>query len=88
MAAGMAPLAHLAIYKVCFGEDCAESNILAALDAAIEEGVDVLSLSLGEEAVPFFQDSIAIGGFAAMKNGIFVSCSDGNSGPFQHHIIK
>ncbi|PPS06313.1 hypothetical protein GOBAR_AA14334 [Gossypium barbadense] len=81
MAAGMAPLAHLAIYKVCFGEDCAESNILAALDAAIEEGVDVLSLSLGEEAVPFFQDSIAIGGFAAMKNGIFVSCSAGNSGP-------
>ncbi|KAG4135091.1 hypothetical protein ERO13_D08G194950v2 [Gossypium hirsutum] len=72
MAAGMAPLAHLAIYKVCFGEDCAESNILAALDAAIEEGVDVLSLSLGE-GVPFFQDSIAIGGFAAMKNGIFVT---------------
>ncbi|KAE8717209.1 subtilisin-like protease SDD1-like [Hibiscus syriacus] len=36
-AVGMAPLAHLAIYKVCFGADCAESN---ELDAAIEEGVD------------------------------------------------
>ncbi|GLU05719.1 hypothetical protein SLE2022_228010 [Rubroshorea leprosula] len=48
-AVGMAPLAHLAIYKVCFGEDCEESNILAGLDAAVEDGVDVLSLSLGTD---------------------------------------
>ncbi|XWS49850.1 hypothetical protein CRYUN_Cryun12cG0038500 [Craigia yunnanensis] len=47
-AVGMATLAHLAIYKVCFGEDCGDSNILAALDAAIEDGVDVLSLSIGD----------------------------------------
>ncbi|XVE64948.1 hypothetical protein DITRI_Ditri07aG0142500 [Diplodiscus trichospermus] len=81
-AVGMAPLAHLAIYKVCFGEDCGDSNILAALDAAIEDGVDVLSISIGDDAGPFFQDNIAVAGFAAIKNGIFVSCSAGNSGPF------
>ncbi|KAK6251214.1 hypothetical protein SCA6_005219 [Theobroma cacao] len=80
-AVGMATLAHLAIYKVCFGEDCGDSNILAALDAAIEDDVDVLSLSLGVDAVPFFQDNIAIGAFAAMKNGTFVGCPAGNSGP-------
>ncbi|XVF13247.1 hypothetical protein REPUB_Repub08aG0192100 [Reevesia pubescens] len=69
-AVGMAPLAHLAIYKVCFGEDCGDSNILAALDAAIEDGVDVLSLSIGGDTVPFFQDNIAVAGFAAMRNGV------------------
>ncbi|XP_021901702.1 subtilisin-like protease SBT1.2 [Carica papaya] len=80
-AVGMAPYAHLAIYKVCFGDDCAESNILAAMDAAIDDGVDVLSLSLGDESVPFFRDSIAIGSFAAIQKGVFVSCAAGNSGP-------
>ncbi|PON64071.1 Peptidase S8, subtilisin-related [Trema orientale] len=81
-AAGMAPYAHLAIYKVCFGEDCPDSDILAALDAAVEDGVDVLSLSLGAESTSFFNDSIAVGSFAAIQKGIFVSCSAGNSGPF------
>ncbi|KAJ9173504.1 hypothetical protein P3X46_016627 [Hevea brasiliensis] len=84
-AVGMAPYAHLAIYKVCFGDpndDCPESDILAGLDTAVQDGVDVLSLSLGDVSVPFFQDNIAIGSFAAVQKGIFVSCAAGNSGPF------
>jgi subtilisin family serine protease len=84
-AVGIAPHAHLAIYKVCFGDpgdDCPESDILAGLDAAVQDGVDVLSLSLGEDSVPLFNDTIAIGSFAAIQKGIFVSCSAGNSGPF------
>ncbi|RVX15399.1 Subtilisin-like protease SBT1.4 [Vitis vinifera] len=81
-AVGMAPYAHLAIYKVCFGPDCPESDVIAGLDAAVEDGVDVISISLGDPAVPFFQDNIAVGSFAAMQKGIFVSCSAGNSGPF------
>ncbi|EEF51056.1 subtilisin-like protease 4 [Ricinus communis] len=83
-AVGMAPFAHLAIYKVCFGDpndDCPESDVLAGLDAAVDDGVDVLSLSLGDVSMPFFQDNIAIGSFAAIQKGIFVSCSAGNSGP-------
>ncbi|CAN1243596.1 Subtilisin-like protease [Linum perenne] len=51
-AAGIAPAAHLAIYKVCFPDDdvdCAESDILAGLDAAIRDGVDVLSISMGND---------------------------------------
>ncbi|KAK6251213.1 hypothetical protein SCA6_005218 [Theobroma cacao] len=79
-AVGMAPLAHLAMYKVC-GEGCSESAILAAMDAAVEDGVDVLSLSLGGGSVPFFEDSIAVGAFTAIQKGIFVSCSAGNEGP-------
>ncbi|XP_057811854.1 subtilisin-like protease 4 [Salvia miltiorrhiza] len=87
-AVGIAPLAHLAIYKVCFGPDCPESDILAGLDAAIEDGVDVLSISLGEDSMPFFNDNIAIGSFAAVQKGIFVSCAGGNSGPTEQTITN
>ncbi|CAJ1943532.1 unnamed protein product [Sphenostylis stenocarpa] len=88
-AAGIAPHAHLAIYRVCFGEDCPESDILAALDAAVDDGVDVISISLGlSEPPPFFNDSTAIGTFAVMQKGIFVSCAAGNSGPVHGSLVN
>ncbi|WVZ11836.1 hypothetical protein V8G54_016366 [Vigna mungo] len=88
-AAGIAPHAHLAMYKVCLGKDCPEDTVLTALDAAVEDGVDVISISLGlNEAPPFFDDSIAIAGFAAMQKGIFVSCAAGNSGPFPGSLVN
>ncbi|KAL4565592.1 hypothetical protein LXL04_029694 [Taraxacum kok-saghyz] len=80
-AVGMAPLAHVAMYKVCTLEDCTESAILAGMDAAVEDGVDVLSLSLGGESLPFYEDGIALGAFTAIQKGIFVACSAANSGP-------
>ncbi|KDP25559.1 hypothetical protein JCGZ_20715 [Jatropha curcas] len=80
-AVGIAPLAHLAMYKVCAGFGCPETAVLAAMDTAIDDGVDVLSLSLGGASLPFFHDVIAIGAYGAIRKGIFVSCSAGNSGP-------
>jgi subtilisin family serine protease len=80
-ATGMAPDAHLAMYKVCGIYGCAESAILAGMDAAVDDGVDVLSLSLGQPSVYLFEDGIALGAFSAIQKGIFVSCSAGNSGP-------
>ena len=59
------------------------ADILAAFEAAISDGVDVLSVSLGGGAEEFYDDPIAIGSFHAMKNGITVVCSTGNSGPFK-----
>ncbi|CAK8539412.1 unnamed protein product [Lathyrus sativus] len=82
VAAGMAPNAHIAMYKVCNDKvGCPESAILAAMDVAIEDGVDVLSLSLGLGSLSFFEDPIAIGAFAAIQKGVFVSCSAANAGP-------
>jgi subtilisin family serine protease len=80
-AAGMAPHAHLAMYKVCNEQGCFGSDILAGMDAAIADGVDILSLSLGGDSRAFHEDIIAMGSFSAVKKGIFVSCSAGNSGP-------
>ncbi|GJR00694.1 subtilisin-like protease SBT1.2 [Tanacetum coccineum] len=85
-ATGMAPLAHVAMYKVCTEEDCTESAILAGMDMAVEDGVDVLSLSLGAGSLPFHKDGIAIGAFTAIQKGIFVACSAGNSGPFNSSL--
>ncbi|XP_023744305.1 subtilisin-like protease [Lactuca sativa] len=82
-ATGMAPFAHLAMYKVCNREYCSESDSIAGMDAAIGDGVDVLSISFGGASVPFYRDSMAISAFKAIQKGIFVSCSGGNSGPFK-----
>lgn len=54
---------------------------MAAIDRAVADGVDVLSLSLGGRAAPFYRDGISIAAFGAVRNGVFVSCSAGNSGP-------
>ncbi|EYU18559.1 hypothetical protein MIMGU_mgv1a019487mg [Erythranthe guttata] len=80
-AAGIAPLAHIAAYKVCSSSGSSESDILAAMDIAIEDGVDVLSVSLGGPSRPFHSDNIAVGAFAATERGILVSISAGNNGP-------
>ncbi|VAH06869.1 unnamed protein product [Triticum turgidum subsp. durum] len=80
-AAGIAPGAHLAMYKVCDGEGCFESDILAGMDAAVKDGVDVLSLSLGGPSIPLDKDLIAIGAFGVMSKGVLMVCAGGNSGP-------
>lgn len=80
-APGMEYKARIAVYKVCWRLGCANSDILAAMDSATLDGVDVLSLSLGGLARPYYTDSIAIASFSAVRRGVFVSCSAGNSGP-------
>ncbi|KAG9447731.1 hypothetical protein H6P81_013859 [Aristolochia fimbriata] len=87
-ARGVAPGAHIAMYKVCWFTGCYSSDILAGMDDAIRDGVDVLSLSLGGFPLPFYADSIAIGGFRATERGISVVCAAGNNGPIPNSVAN
>ncbi|XP_004305758.1 PREDICTED: subtilisin-like protease [Fragaria vesca subsp. vesca] len=82
-ARGMASKARIAAYKICWTFGCFDSDILAAMDQAIADGVHIISLSVGASggAPPYDRDSIAIGAFGAAQHGVLVSASAGNSGP-------
>ncbi|KAG2316937.1 hypothetical protein Bca52824_020059 [Brassica carinata] len=79
-ARGVAYRARVAVYKVCWKSGCFSSDILAGMDKAIEDNVNILSISISGSRTGYTDDN-AIGAFAAMERGIFVSCSAGNSGP-------
>lgn len=90
-ASGGAPLVHLAMYKVCWpipgkgkeeGNTCFTEDMLAAIDDAIRDGVNVLSISIGtSKPTNYTEDGIAIGALHAIKKNIVVACSAGNNGP-------
>ena len=86
-ASGGSPRARVAAYKVCWPETetvggCYDADIMAAVDAAISDGVDVLSMSIGGVGgTEFFRDGVSISSFHAVKNNIAVVCSAGNDGP-------
>ncbi|KAL9665378.1 hypothetical protein QQ045_020797 [Rhodiola kirilowii] len=77
----MATRARIAAYKVCWVGGCFGSDILAALEQAIIDNVNVLSMSIGGGMADYHRDIIAIAAFAAMEKEIFVSCSARNAGP-------
>lgn len=75
----------MAVYKVCWRGTkvafCDSADILAAFEAAIHDGVDVITMSVGAPADDYFRDTTAIGSFHAVQRGISVVCSAGNGGP-------
>jgi len=88
---GMAPRARIAAYKACWNSDyknpeggdeagCFYGDTMAAIDAAVTDGVDVINYSIGGS-----KTDLTIPSTAAMLNaaaaGVFVSVSAGNSGP-------
>ncbi|CAA6669515.1 unnamed protein product [Spirodela intermedia] len=78
--------AYLSVYKVCDSVGCTKSDILVGFDAAISDRVHVASLSIGTSSSDFYSDMVAVGGFRAMEEGIFVIYAAGNYGPSPHTL--
>ncbi|XP_031491374.1 subtilisin-like protease SBT5.3 [Nymphaea colorata] len=85
-AKGGSPRARVVAYKVCWSSSdgegtCLDADILAAFDAAIGDGVDIISASLGGGPTDYIMEGFAIGSFHAVSSGISVVASGGNDGP-------
>ncbi|PIA39782.1 hypothetical protein AQUCO_02600327v1 [Aquilegia coerulea] len=85
-ASGMAPRSHISVYKALyksFGGFAAD--VVAAIDQAAQDGVDVLSLSITPNRRPpglaTFFNPIDMALLSAVKAGIFVIQAAGNTGP-------
>lgn len=87
---GVAPAAKVAAYKVCWSgpdpvgtddDGCASSDLLAGIDAAVADGVDVINYSIGGGAADTTVSATDQAFLGAAAAGVFVSASAGNSGP-------
>ncbi|KAH7544720.1 hypothetical protein FEM48_Zijuj01G0016200 [Ziziphus jujuba var. spinosa] len=93
-ASGMAPRARIAVYKALyrlFGGFIAD--VVAAIDQAVYDGVDILSLSVGPNSPPATTKTTYLNPFdatllSAVKAGIFVAQAAGNGGPFQKTLVS
>ena len=76
---GIAPRAHVIAYKGLGDLGGFTSDLAAAIDQAVADGVDVINYSIGGGAGAPSADDIAF--LFAADAGVFVATSAGNSGP-------
>lgn len=77
---GIAPRAHVAMYKVCGPQGCNVSDSVAATEQAILDGVDVINFSISGGVEPY-DDPAELAFLAAREAGVFVAAAAGNGGP-------
>lgn len=81
---GIAPRAHVAVYKALGFEGGYDSDLVAAINQAVSDGVDVINYSIGPTS-SFLEDPYTsaddLAFLDAYDAGVFVATSAGNSGP-------
>ena len=97
---GVAPHANIVAYQICSPGNsnsdpalsdkytgCPSAAIVAALDDAVADGVDVLNYSISGGGNPW-ASSTELGFLAAQEAGIFAAVSAGNDGPEAYTTSK
>ncbi|KAK7295281.1 hypothetical protein RJT34_18187 [Clitoria ternatea] len=95
-AKGGSPRARVAAYKVCWSPtdpaSCYGADVLAAIDQAISDGVDIINLSAGGSYIVtpegIFTDEVSIGAFHAISRNILLVASAGNDGPTPATVVN
>ena len=77
---GIAPGAHIIMYRVCLSQGCFSSDSVAAVQQAIADGVNVINFSISGGANPY-TDPVEMAFLDATNAGISVNAAAGNSGP-------
>lgn len=82
---GVAPRANLIAYDACYttgtGQgSCLNVSLLAAVNQAVADGVDVINYSIGGGTDPW-NDPISMAFLSANLAGTFIAAAAGNSGP-------
>ena len=83
---GIAPRARISMYKALWSTQDAStasvftSDLVAAIDQAVADGVDVINYSISGTTTNFL-DPVQVAYLFAADAGVFVAASAGNSGP-------
>ncbi|CAM8915231.1 unnamed protein product [Rhodiola kirilowii] len=91
-ASGMAPRARIAVYKAVFPTIGTLTDVIAAIEQAVIDGVDILTLSVGPDEPP--EDSVTFLGLFdlvmlyARRAGVFVVQAAGNNGPGPYTVVS
>lgn len=78
---GIAPRAHVAAYKGLGPQGGTTPDLVAAIEKAVEDGVDVINYSIGGGAGDPWVSADDMAFLGALDAGVFVATSAGNSGP-------
>ncbi|KAJ9136391.1 hypothetical protein P3X46_033475 [Hevea brasiliensis] len=91
-ASGMAPRARIAVYKAVYPTVGTMTDVVAAMDQAIMDGVDILTLSVGPDEPPedtlTFLSVFDVFMLFAQRAGVFVVQAAGNNGPALSTVVS
>ena len=78
---GVAPHANIIAYDACAPGGCPGSSLVAAIDQATADGVDVINYSIGGGPTDPWGDADSLAFLNSRDAGVFVAVSAGNDGP-------